>query len=153
MPAFREYFEVFQLFHLAKIFHGMKKEQKNVTSDDLPDREGVRPPKQGGGGEEGEIRAKGVAEETGERGRQWQGRQSSEGLCFKIHPRLSRRPIGEGMDFSMARLETKRDDGSVHDETKIIYSLHTPVSNKLRLCIVLRSKHPTICEYICKYKH
>jgi len=99
MPAFREYFEVFQLFHLAKIFHGTKKEQKNVTSDDLPDREGVRPPKQGGGAEGGKIRAKGVAEETGERGRQWQGRQSSEGLCFKIHPRLSRPSYRRGDGF------------------------------------------------------
>lgn len=100
MPAFREYFEVFQLFYLAKIFHGTKKEQKNVASDDLPDREGVRPPKQGE--RRGKIRAKGVAEGTGDRrgrGRWWQGRQSLEGLYFKIHPRLSRPSYRQGDGF------------------------------------------------------
>lgn len=80
----------------------------------------------GGAGAMGEIRAKGVAEgtrEMGERARRWQGRQSSEGLYFKIHPRLSRprpRPIGKGMDFSTIRSprERKRDDGSTMPKQK-----------------------------------
>jgi len=99
MPAFREYFEVFQLFHLAKIFHGTKKEQKNVALDDLPDREGVRPPKQGRGRGRDTQRGLPKEPEMEERGRQWQGRQSSEGLYFKIHPRLSRPSYQQGERF------------------------------------------------------
>lgn len=107
MPAFREYFEVFQLFHLAKIFHGTKKEQKNVASDDLPDREGVRPPKQGG--RRGKDTRKGGCRRNrrwGRRGRRWQGRQSSEGLYFKIHPRLSR-PVLSARGWIFPRLASK----------------------------------------------
>lgn len=145
MPAFREYSEVFQLFHLSKIFHGMKKEQKNAASDDLPDREGVRPPKQGGG------RGKDTRKGGCRRNRRWErgggsGRVGSlrRGCILRFTLGYLARPIGKGMDFSMARLETERDDGSVHDETKIIYSLHTRVLRELREFI--ENKHSTIYE-------
>lgn len=45
----------------------------------------------------------------GERGWRWQGRQSSEGLYFKIHPRLSRQSYRQGDGF-FHNSETKRDD-------------------------------------------
>lgn len=115
MPAFREYFQVFRLFHLAKIFHGTRKEQKNVASDDLPDREGVRPPKQEGRRGEGYAQ-RGLPKEPemGERGRRG-GRVGSlrRGCILRFTLGYLARSIGKGKDFSMARLETERDGGSV----------------------------------------
>lgn len=111
LPAFREYFEVFRLFHLTKISHGTKKEQKNVALDDLPDREGVQPPKQGGKGERG-TRKGGCR-----RNQRWKsagGRVGSlrRGCILRFTLGYLARSIGKGMDFSTTRPKVERGDGS-----------------------------------------
>ena len=135
MPAFREYFEVFQLFHLAKIFHGTKKEQKNVALDDLPDREGVRPPKQGRGRRRDTQRGC-------RRNQRWKsgggsGRVGSlrRGCILRFTLGYLAHPISKGIDFSTTRFETERDDGTWRNKN-YSFTAYAPISDELKVYIL-----------------
>lgn len=109
LPGFHEALQVPRaLFHLEKIFRGTKKEQKNVAPDDLPDRRGVGGP--GTGTRRGFAEGTRVKEAGG-----CQPHQSSKGLYFKIHPRLSL-PLyrqGDGFFLRLSRPEKETAHASI----------------------------------------